>query len=69
MNNSDWNKYEKLVLSELARISANLESVRDNQNKIKTDLEMLKTKMSIFSGAIAMVVSLAMSFVKDVFHK
>lgn len=56
MNGDEWSKYQKLVLSELQRLNKNLEELRNNQNRIHSDVELVKFKSGLY-GAVAGVVS------------
>jgi hypothetical protein len=64
-NSNGWNEYSKLVLTEIQDLKTCTGRVQDDITSIKTQVEILKVKSSIwggFTGAITGVVSTILTF-------
>lgn len=43
-----WNRYQKLVLSEIRELKGEVKALRDEQGKTKIDVAMLQVKAGVF---------------------
>jgi hypothetical protein len=50
-DNSPWSEYRRLVLSELERINDTLDKIQRDLSGIKTEVEILKFKASVWGVA------------------
>ena len=60
-NQDGWDSYQRLVLSEIQRISRKLENISAEQRQLHADIEVLKYKAGVFGsvgGALVMGVTL-----------
>lgn len=60
-NQESWDNYQKLVLSEIKRISWSLDKISAEQRQLHADIEVLKYKAGIFGsmgGVLIMGVTL-----------
>ena len=61
MNDRDengWDQYQRLVLSELQRLSTGMEKLADQMSRVHTQVALLKLKAggwSILGGSIAVI--------------
>jgi hypothetical protein len=56
----DWDEYRKLVLSELRRLEAAVEGMRDEVQQLKVEVARLNVKAGMW-GALAGVVTAAVA--------
>lgn len=60
-----WSFYQKLVITELQRLNDSAESMRDNISVMKTEIQILKVKSSIWGsigGGLTVFVALVVEW-------
>ena len=53
---SDWNEYQKLVLSELNRLDAGQSELRDGLHELKSEVTRLRTLAGVWGGAAGLII-------------
>lgn len=63
MEENGWIEYKKLILSELTRSNERLGKIETELSDIKQEIAILKTKMYFGSAIVAVIISVAMTFI------
>lgn len=65
MAGNDWDQYQRLVLSELKRLSKDVRELVDSNHKIKTEISLLKLRASFWGTMAGMTASLVIGYLKS----
>lgn len=64
-----WDEYQKLVLSELRRLNANLETMSEKIHKNERDIAVVKVRSSLWGSASGMITVIIALFIQSTFKR
>ena len=64
-----WDEYQKLVLSELRRMNANLDKMDGRLRKNEKDIVVVKVRSSLWGSASGMITVIVALFIESVFKR
>ncbi len=63
-NTNSWHVYSKLILHQIEQQDKDIEKLKELHHKNKNEIAVLKVKAIMFSGVLALAISIAVRFIK-----
>lgn len=66
---NDFRAYRKLIIKQLETDQSNIDSLRREQQDIKIEIAVLKTKVALYAAGISFIISIAVGIAASYLSK